>query len=413
MKKLICWLLVLTMMAANAGCKKHTEQEPLVTETTTEAAEPEVVEVPYETEEDSRPYLGVALDFQSVLADSAPEAVAIRKAAEYFEATTGAVVNIHWQDGIMDVSQMDIFEVDGALLGSDYIDYALDLGDMAQTANYESWSYGVLCQQVVKRCGYLAGITSVPHLTALYYDADAMESCGIETLPSTWLDFLVLCKTLVQKGWVPLTMDAEFAYMATELHLEHALGAEGLKTLISGGWAATEEAVFAAEQMGNMLASGYLASGTPAAYPQGFVRLAGSNAVMMASSDRLCKQMERDGMLEVRWGVFPWPGDGAGTGTAVDEQVLAINKNAENPQAAFDFIRLLTSGEFDQLRADLRRGIPADPNNESVIVGAVDTLKRASSESFGLLDTYYNEIYTQLWQGAYPTGDMFLRAMAG
>ena len=118
-------------------------------------------------------------------------------------------------------------------------------------------------------------------------------------------------------------------------------------------------------------------------------------------------------MLEVRWGVFPWPGDGAGTGTAVDEQVLAINKNAENPQAAFDFIRLLTSGEFDQLRADLRRGIPADPNNESVIVGAVDTLKRASSESFGLLDTYYNEIYTQLWQGAYPTGDMFLRAMAG
>ena len=193
--------------------------------------------------------------------------------------------------------------------------------------------------------------------------------------------------------------------------MEHALGREGLKTLMANGWAENEEAIFVAEQMGTMLASGYLAGGTPAVYPEGFVRLAGSSAVMMASSDRLCKQMEQDGKMEVRWGVFPWPGDGNGTGTAVDEQVLAINKNTENAQAAFDFVQLLASGEFDQLRADLRRGIPADPNNESVIVGAVETLKKASSESFGLLDTDHNEIYAQLWQGTYATGDRFLKAM--
>ena len=413
MKKLICWLLVLGLMLTAAGCKKNSEPETIPTESTTEATEPEVLEIPYETEEDSRPHLGVVLEFQSALAASDAEAVAIRKAAEFFETTTGAVVNIHWKDGTMDVTQMDIFEVDGALLASDYIDYALDLGDMARGTNYESWSFGSVSQQVVNRCGYLAGIASVPHLTALYYDVDAMESCGIETLPATWLDFLVLCKNLVQWGWMPLTMDAEFAYMATELHLEHALGVEGLKALISSGWAATEEAIFAAEQMGTMLASGYLASGTPAVYPEGFIRLAGSNAVMMASSDRLCQKMEQDGKIDVQWGVFPWPGDGVGTGTAVDAQVLAINKNTTNPQAAFDFIQLLTSGEFDQLRADLRSGIPADPNNESVIVGAVETMKKASSESFGLLDTYYNEIYAQLWQGVYPTGKAFFNALAG
>ena len=416
MKKLICWLLVIAMMLTAAGCKKreeNTEPETIPTETTTEATEPEVVEVPFETEGDSRPYLGVTLEFQSALASDDAEAVAVRKAAEYFETTTGAVVNIHWQEGIMDVSQMDIFEVDGALLGSDYIDYALDLGGMAQMANYESWSYGAICQQVVKRCGYLAGIASVPHLTALYYDAEVMESCGITQMPSNWQDFLALCQNLWENGWAPLTMDADYAYMATELHLERALGRDGLKALISGGWVPTEEAILAAEQMSNMLSSEYLASDTPATYPEGFIRLAGSNAAMMASSDRLCKQMEQDGKLEVRWGVFPWPGDGVGTGTAVDELVLAINKNTENPQAAFDFIQLLASGEFDQLRADLRRGIPADPNNESVIVGAVETLKQASAESFGLLDTYYNEIYTQLWQGAFATGDMFFSALAG
>ena len=413
MKKIICWLLVLALMLTAAGCKKNKEPETIPTETTTEATEPEVMEVPYETEGDNRPYLGVTLNVQSALVSSDAEAVAIVKAAEYFETTTGAVVNVHWQDGTMDVTQMDIFEADGAVLASDYLNYAMDLGEMAQAAGYETWSFSSIRQQVINRCGYLAGIASVPHLTAMYYDADAMESCDVQQMPSSWMDFLALCMELVRKGWVPLTMDADFAYMATELHLERMLGVEGLRALIAGGWAACEEATFAAEQIGSMLGAGYLASNTPAAYPEGFIRLAGSNAVMMASSDRLCKQMEQDGKLSVRWGVFPWPGDGVGTGTAVDEQVMAVNKNSENPQAAFDFIRLVTSGEFDQLRADLRSGIPADPNNQSVIVGAVETLQKASSESFGLLDTYYNDIYTQLWQGVYSTGGAFFNALAG
>ena len=412
MKKLICWLLVLTLMLTAAGCKNK-ETETIPTETTTEATEPEVLEVPFETQGDSRPYLGLVLNFQSALASSDPEAEAIVKAAEYFETTTGAVVNVHWQTDAWDVTQMDIFEVDGAVLAGDYLDYAMDLSQMAQAAGYETWSFSSIRQQVVNRCGYLAGIASVPHLTAMYYDAEAFESCGVETTPVTWMDFLALCMDLVRKGWVPMTMDAEFAYMATELHLERMLGVEGLKALIAEGWTASEEAVFAAEQMGAMLSSGYLASGTPAAYPEGFIRLAGSNAVMMASSDRLCRQMEQDGRLEVRWGVFPWPGDGVGTGTAVDAQVMAVNKNTANPQAAFDFVCLLASGEFDQLRADLRRGIPADPNNQSVIVGAVETMQKASSESFGLLDTYYNDIYTQLWQGVFAVGGDFLITLRG
>ena len=311
----------------------------------------------------------------------------------------------------MDVSQMDVFEVDGALLASDYLDYALDLSDMAEAADYESWSHDAIRQQVLDRCGYLAGIASVPHLTALYYDVDAFESCGIDAVPETWMDFLTLCNVLTQWGWVPLAMDSDFAYMATELHLERALGIDGLWELASNGWAYTEEAAFAAEQISYLVSAGFLAGGAPGVYPEGFLRLAGSNGAMMASSDRLCQQMEQDGLLEVSWGVFPWPGDGEGTGTAVDAQVLAINQYTENPQAAFDFICLLTSGEFDQLRTDLRRGIPADPNNESVIEGAVETLEAASSESFGILDTYYNEVFVKLWQGGYPQGGAFLSAM--
>lgn len=412
MKKICCWLLVMAMVLSAAGCKRILEPETIATEPpTTVATEPEVLEVPYEVEEEVRPYEGVVLDFQTAVGEYDPEAGVIAQAAEYFEETTGAQVTIHWQEAMGDVSQMDIFEVDGILLATDYLDYALDLSGMAQAADYESWSFGSIRQQVMDRCGYLAGIASVPHLTALYYDVDAFQSCGIDAVPETWMDFLNLCNVLTQWGWVPLTMDGEYAYMATELHLEHALGPEGLWNLNANGWGYTEEAAFAAEQISYLVTAGYLAGGAPGVYPEGFLRLAGSNAAMMASSDRLCRQMEQDGLMEVQWGVFPWPGDGAGTGTAVDAQVMAINKNTENPQAAFDFIRLLTSGEFDQLRADLRRGIPADPNNESVIQGAVETLNRASSLSFGILDPAYNEVFAQLWQGAFPEGGAFFDAM--
>ena len=422
MKKLICLLLALAMALMAGGCKilegpAAQTQAPTTTaatETTMAAeTEPEVLEVPYETEGDSRPYPGVTLEFRSGLASTDEEAAAVIRAAEYFETTTGAVVNIHWQEDAMDVSQMDIFEVDGALLASDYMDYAMDLTEMAQAAGYDSWSHEAIRQQVVERCGYLAGIASVPHLTALYYDAEVLERCGAETVPSNWIDFLILCKNLKDQGWTPLAMDADFAYMATELHLEHSLGVDGLKALTGSGWAETEEATFAAEQVSTLVASGYLFKNGPQVYPQGFLGLASGGAVMMASSDRLCAQMEQDGGMELRWGVAPWPGDGAGTGTAVDAQVLAISRDTENPQAAFDFIRLLARGEFDQLRADLRRGIPADPNNESVIVGAVETMQKASSESFGLLDTDYNDIYTQLWQGVFAVGGDFLITLRG
>lgn len=413
MKKLWCWLLVMALVLSAAGCKKTQEPETVTTEApTTVATEPDMLEVAYEGEEEVLPYEGVTLDFQTLVGEFDAEAAAIARAVEYFEATTGAQVNIHWQEGMADVTRMDIFEVTGALLASDYLDYAMDLSDMAEAAEYESWSFDSIRQQVLDRCGYLAGIASVPRLTALYYDVDAFQSCGIDVIPDTWMDFLTLCNVLSQWGWVPLAMDGDFAYMATELHLERALGVDGLWDLIMSGWAYTEEAAFAAEQISYLVSAGYLAGGAPGVYPEGFRCLAGSNAVMMASSDRLCRQMEQDGLLEVQWGVFPWPGDGAGTGTAVDEQVLAINKNTENPQAAFDFVRMLTSGEFDQLRADLRRGIPADPSNESVILGAVETLQKASSESFGILDTAYNDVFVQLWQGAYPEGDAFLSAMA-
>ena len=51
----------------------------------------------------------------------------------------------------------------------------------------------------------------------------------------------------------------------------------------------------------------------------------------------------------------------------------------------FDFLMLLVTGEFDQLRTDLSCGIPADPRNESAIIGAMDAIAAAQPEPLGLM----------------------------
>ena len=134
---------------------------------------------------------------------------------------------------------------------------------------------------------------------------------------------------------------------------------------------------------------------------------------MVAGSNELCAQVERSTMMDVNWGVFPYPGDGPGKGFAVESQVLAVHKDSADAQAAFDFIMLLTRGEFDQLYADVSEGIPADPANVSPIHGAQTLLEQAETVGMGLLNPEDNELFTRLWSGWYKTPSYFASAMNG
>jgi raffinose/stachyose/melibiose transport system substrate-binding protein len=64
----------------------------------------------------------------------------------------------------------------------------------------------------------------------------------------------------------------------------------------------------------------------------------------------------------MNWGEFPWPAiDAAGDGTNANNfgsQSFGINKNSKNPDAAFQFIVFLTTGEWDQTLAKDSIGIP-------------------------------------------------------
>ena len=411
MKRFTGLLLVAALLLTFAGCGVSApETEP--------AEEPTLpmLEVHMELETAAPKHQGIQLQFWSMLEENDPEADVLRQAAAYFEKTTGAAVTINWLAGdramlaekLAAGEQADLFEIPGAALQEGFAAYGLDLTALAENAGYGERSREVLRAQVLDRCGGLNAIAYRPRLYGLYYNRDSFDAMGIEATPSTWAEYLEFCRMLKERGYEALTIDLERSNLLLELHMERALGWDGLKeTMVYAQWRKNEMAMTMIQEAISFYNTGYVVKGTPVAYPGGQIRLAQSNATLVAGSNALCPEVEQATMLDINWGVFPYPGDGPGTGLLVDADVLMINSACQNPEAAFDFIMLLTTGEFDQLRADVTEGIPADPNNVSPITGADTCMTAVAARAPKWFPEEENLLFSRLWNGWYQTGSYF------
>lgn len=415
MKRFVSLLLCVALIFTFAGCGGE-----LIPAQTEEPTQP-VVDVELELPQDERPYLDVQLKMLSLLGETDPAADVIRQAAEVFETTTGAQIQINWFQGDEAALEAEILAGKGDLftaslddLGEKFTETALDLSQMATDASYSERSHKVLRNQVKERCGFLAGIPQVPVVYGMYYNADAFADSGITTYPKTWEDFLAMSQTLVDSGYMPLAMDVENSHLILELHLQRHLGYDQFRDNMSRAvWTHDLEYINLFKLAIQYAEAGYLAKGDPAAFPAGQDKVALSNVAMVAGSNELCGQVERSTMMDVNWGVFGYPGDGEGKGYGAESRVLAVHKDTKVPQAAFDFIMLLTTGEFDQLYADVTEGIPADPANECAIQGALALLEQADVRGFGLLTNEDQELFSRLWSGWYKTPGYFASALNG
>ena len=417
MKKFVSLLLCAALIFTISGCTGKPEE----TLANTEPTEPAVIEVPIVPEETVKKYDGVQLRFLTLLAETDPQAEVIRQAARTFEAQTGAEVTVYWFSGDLNVmtanfsegTVFDIFATPGEILQSDFLEYAMDLTELAQQADYEKHSYSVLREQVVKRCGFLAGIPQVPYLYGVYYNREYFTKCDV-AVPDSWEEFLTVSQQMKDKGYEPLTLDGIRTDLVLELHLQRGLGEERLDELIlKGGWSRDTAVIDLLQQAIDYADEGLLAKYSPDTYPGGQNRLAMSNVVMTVGDNTLCNEVEAESFMDLNWGVFPYPGDTDSPGVFVDADVLSIHKESANAQAAFDFIMLLCCGEFDQLRADLYGGIPADPANECEIEGAKNYLLVAKPRSPGRFGVDNLELFTRLWNGWYKTARYFANALEG
>ncbi len=387
--KRILGLLVLALLLA--GCGAEEVVPTTVPVVPTEPSAPAVLEEVFSTEPEARKYEGVTLTVAPGVEETEAVAAVYRQAAAVFSAGTGAEVVLSW--GADAGGDVHLVPWGGDASG------AMDLTALAEQAEYETHSYQSLTTQVAGHYGYLAGLPHIPYAGGVYYNVAVFDSCGIEAPPATWADFLAVCQTLREQGWETLALNTEDAYSASWLHFERSQGTAGLSK--------AGQVELLAKQIMELQAAGLLPTGTPAAAPGGENRLALSNGTMTFGTNALCGRMEESTGMDLNWGVFPWPGGDKGTGCYACSDLLCISAGTKAPEAAFEFALLLCTGEFDQLRADVTNGLPADPGNSSPVRGAAAILEKAVLT--GIPEpTKKQELSAQrLWAGYYKKATDF------
>ena len=368
-------------------------------------------------------YDGVELTMWSMWNAAEPQGQIIQKAAEAFEEETGAVVNIEFRGrdistiintALQGGEDIDIFEEDYTRIGQQYAAYCYDMSAMAEASGYYDNSYQLFNNMTKEWAGgKLVSITEQPNMGGIFYDKAKFEAAGITETPTTWAEFLDVCQKLVDAGYQPLALDGTYADFNFGYHLDRYLGEAKTRELsLNGGWSNEPGVIAAAEDI--------------IEYPAGQNKIGFENVAMVVCADYVTSEVNNNTGANIEWGVFGYPtvpvedGGNGSTAAYAGTNSLAISSYSENPQAAFDFIMTLVTGEFDQERADLVPQIPADPsNNCTSLDGAVESLLAADSSltwtmginANGDLKAVLKETIIKLFEGQYATGEEFAAAM--
>ena len=382
-------------------------------------------------------YDGVEITMWSMWNAAEIQGQIIQEAAAAFEEETGCHVNIEFRGrdistiintALQGGENIDIFEDDYTRIGQQYAPYCYDMDAMAQAAGYYDNSYELFNNMTKEWSGgKLVSIPEQPNMGGIFYDNAKFEAAGITETPTTWDEFLAVCQQLVDAGFQPLALDATYSDFNFGYHLDRYIGEARTRELsLNGGWSQEPGVIAAANDIIEFVKLGYLADGAPDEFPASENKIGFENVAMVVCADYVTSEVNNNTGANIEWGVFPYPtipvedGGNGSTAAYAGTNSLAIASYSENPQAAFDFIMYLTTGEFDQKRADQVPQIPADPrNNCTSLDGAVESLMSADSSlswtmginANGDLRTMLKDVIIQLFEGRYATGEDFAAAM--
>ena len=430
MKKILSVLLAAVMvLGLLAGCA----DKPVETNTPPASNPPASQPADDSSEPAGKQYDGVELTMWSMWSSGEPQANVIEAAKAAFEEQTGAKITIEFKG--RDVNKVlaasleaqdniDIIEDDYKRIGTVYNKFTYDLTEMAKAANYDSFSYKCFNDQSIAWAGYLNAITEQPNIGGIFYDKDAFENAGITAEPKTWAEFLDACQKLKDAGVGPLAQDSAYCDFAFYHTLVRYLGEAKIEELtMNGGWSGTA-AEQAAQDIIDLRNAGYLADGAPDEFPSSQNKIGFGQAAMVICADYVTAEVNGNTGTQVNWGLFNYPAvdGGADNGAAyMGANSLAITSYSKNPQAAFDFILFLTTGEYGQKLADEAHQIPADSRNTAPadLNGTIETLQAAVSPmtwcaslsvNADLKDTI-KSMCTELFEGKYADGAAFCAAL--
>lgn len=384
-------------------------------------------------------YDGVELTYWSMWQNTEPQGKVLQEAVDAWAEETGATVNIEWKGrdiknilgaALEAEEEFDLYEDDYSRISKNWIEWTADLTDLAEAAGYADNSYAVFNDQATEWAGYLPCVTEQPQVGGIFYNQDLFDEAGVEA-PTTWDEFLDVCKALKDKGIQPMALDSAYASFFFGYHLSRYIGEDATADLaVNGGWSDNAGVAAAADSMIEFIKAGYLADGAPDEFPNSQNKMGLSEDVaMVVCANYVTSEVNNNTGKELNWNLFNYPSvDGAAEG--VDQTAayagansIAITKYSENQEAAFDLATYITSGDFDQKMADTAGQIPADPANTAPASqnGTVEVLKATTSPlawNMGLnengdLRTSIDEIIIKLFEGSYASGADFAAALDG
>ena len=381
MKKALALVLAAGMTLSLAACGGSTASSAASSEST--AASSESTAASSEStaaSSEATPAAAGEITYWSMWSNTEPQGKIIQEAADAYEASTGTHVNIEWKGRDISTiiqaelenvnSSVDLFDEDFQRISTQYNDYCLDLEDMAKAIDYDSYAVAALPAAVRNWAGSLVAIPYQPYTSGVFYNKAAFEAAGITAEPATWAEFLDCCEKLKAAGYTPLAQDDAYVCYTYGFLAARLMGQDAVSAMVKDGtWAESEGAKVAAQAIVDLRDKGYLSETCPDAYPDGENEVGFETAAMVVNASWVPSEITTNTGCDLEWGMFNFPtmegGKDPATIANIGAQAFAINKNSKNAQAAFDFITMLTTGEWDEKIAMESSGIPADTRNEN------------------------------------------------
>ncbi|MCD7736211.1 MAG: extracellular solute-binding protein, partial [Lachnospiraceae bacterium] len=321
---------------------------------------------------------GVTITYWSMWTEGEDQAIAIQEIIDDYEEATGVTVNVEWKGrdittliaASLDAGEtIDLYEDDFQRLSQTFADYALDLTDMADAADYASLSNESLTSAVTGWAdGALVCLPYQPYISGIFYNKAIFDEVGVEE-PTTWEEFLDVCQAILDAGYTPLTLDDAYINLNLGYHLARYVGQDGVKEIVNNGdWAENEAVLKMAEDMQTLVDNGYLSEYAPGAYPEGENEVGYGQTAMVVNASWVPAEIEGNTDSDLEWGMFSYPAvDDGVDGTEammVGAQGISVSANSEHAQEAFDLALAIVSGEGDAALSVATDSIPADTTND-------------------------------------------------
>ena len=324
---------------------------------------------------------GKTIVYWSMWESTEPQGIVIQKAVDAYVAETGNKVDLQFKGrtGIREGLQpaldagttIDLFDEDIDRVNTLWADYILDLEELVKASDYEATAIASLmgaCREVGG--GVLKSIPYQPNVFNYFYNEAIFAEAGITEVPQTWEAFMEACEKIKVAGYIPVTSDDAYILSTLGYHLARYLGSAGVTKVVKEGLWAEEPAVLkTAQALEEMATKGYFSPtiGSSVWPTNQNGEMALGLAGMYLNGSWLPNEVKANTGPDFVWGCFSYPALEGGTvgveGANYGAQVFAINKKSEVSQEAFDIIKKITKGEFDQMLSVESVGIPADTTN--------------------------------------------------